>query len=65
MRGRALLRVLHGIAMARRTKAEAEQKLAEAKYAYLMAYIQLLHHAGILIETKQQQELLALFDKKA
>lgn len=50
---------------AQQAKAEAEQKLAEAKYAYLMAYIQLLHHAGILIETKQQQELLVLFDKKA
>lgn len=48
---------------AQQAKAEAEQKLAEAKYSYLVAYIQLLHHVGVLVEPKQQQELLSLFDK--
>ena len=33
---------------AQHAKADAEQKLAEAKYAYLQAYLQLLHHSGVL-----------------
>ncbi|OSI12403.1 TolC family outer membrane protein [Neisseria canis] len=42
---------------AQQNKAEAEQKLAEAKYAYVQSYLQLLQSAGVLTEPERQIQI--------
>ena len=42
------------------TKADAEQKLLEARYNYITYYIQLLQNAGILSQTNEQTKIKKL-----
>lgn len=42
---------------AQQAKAEAEQKLAEARYHYILSYLFLLQHAGMLSLPEQQWQL--------
>lgn len=45
---------------AQRTKAEAEQKLAEAKYNYIQAYLQLLQSSGLLNDENRAKKIATL-----
>lgn len=48
---------------AMQAQADAEQKLAEARYQYLTAYLQLLNSAGVLINEKQQEQIRAWWNQ--
>ena len=45
---------------AQQAQAEAVQKLAEARYAHIQAYLQLLHSAGVLGEQARAEKINAL-----
>ena len=45
---------------AQQAQAEAVQKLAEARYAHIQAYLQLLHSAGVLDEQARAEKINAL-----
>ena len=47
---------------AQQSKAEAEQKLSEAKYNYILSYIQLLQNAGLLKDKEQQKIIRKLWE---
>lgn len=48
---------------AMQAQADAEQKLAEARYQYLTAYLQLLNSAGVLTNEKQQEQVRTWWNK--
>lgn len=54
------------VMQAQQAKADAEQKLAEARYHYILSYLSLLQHTGMLSAPEQQWQLQTkLFEPSA